>query len=420
MLTTKLVRVRRKGKNLVPLYIRDKHVRSAQDLAQTILDVFEGCVGKTLAELDEELRTLVDAERDRIRVAGFIKLVKDTCEIESSCELAPETLRETLFLRAAQRRRNLGLRDIFERDRVLAEVASELGMDPAVAESSLFADLPAAQVVQRYRPISPLALVQRYNLALAQGILLHATRVEIHLKPSPATKYRAIYRAIKFRRLMHEVRGNPASGYTLILDGPMSLFEATRRYGLQLALFLPTLVACDGWSLRADVSWGSSNDKMLFELSEDDSLVSTVKDAPAELEELEHLDRSFAKVGGPWKLRREATIFNLKGKGLFVPDMVFEHELTKERVYLEAFGYWSRASVFQRVELLEQGFSNRVILAVSRRLRVSDEVASDEFPGKILVYTQNIPASAVRRILDETSDSDTKSPVKHADSPGAS
>ena len=29
---------------------------------------------------------------------------------------------------------------------------------------------------------------------------------------------------------------------TLNLDGPMSLFSATQKYGLQLALFLPTLL----------------------------------------------------------------------------------------------------------------------------------------------------------------------------------
>ena len=35
-----------------------------------------------------------------------------------------------------------------------------------------------------------------------------------------------------------------ADGYTLQIDGPLSLFSATNKYGLQMALFLPSLLAC--------------------------------------------------------------------------------------------------------------------------------------------------------------------------------
>jgi hypothetical protein len=44
------------------------------------------------------------------------------------------------------------------------------------------------------------------------------------------------------------------------------------------------------------------------------------------------------------------------------------------RVYLEVMGYWSRAAVWKRVELVQAGLAERVLFAVSSRLSVSEEV----------------------------------------------
>ena len=45
--------------------------------------------------------------------------------------------------------------------------------------------------------------------------------------------------------------------YQLHLDGPMSLFTATQKYGLQLAFFLPALLHCHDFELKADLRWGA-------------------------------------------------------------------------------------------------------------------------------------------------------------------
>ncbi|MCU0694520.1 MAG: DUF790 family protein, partial [Polyangiaceae bacterium] len=230
---------------------------------------------------------------------------------------------------------------------------------------------------------------------------LRATRVDITLAPTTAPRMRRVFRAIKFRRLMVRVCGDAHAGYHLALDGPMSLFEATQRYGVQLAMFLPVLVAGDGWQLRASVRWGRDREQTVFELSDTDGLISHLEDHATELEEIDGLVRAFGRVGGGWRVRREARVFELKGQGVFVPDLVFSHNETGARVYLEAFGYWSREAVFDRVAMLDKAFPDRFILAVSRKLRVSADIADDNFPGAILVYTGAISASAVKRLLEE-------------------
>ena len=62
-----------------------------------------------------------------------------------------------------------------------------------------------------------------------------------------------------------------------------------------------------------------------------------------------------------------------------------------EKVYLEAFGFWSRAAVWRRIELLQKGFPARVILAVNSQLRVSEEVLGEDDAGESL-RLQNEPS----------------------------
>ncbi|MBI5535326.1 MAG: DUF790 family protein [Deltaproteobacteria bacterium] len=400
MLTADLVKVRRRTGLLHPVWLKDRAAEQCLPLAEALVEAFSQAVGMTMAQLDQGVAALIDDTTDRVRAAGLVKLLKDRCEVDEADAAQAEAARSLVFLAAAQHRRQLGLLDSLDRDAVIARCAEQSGTTAEQLEATLFSDLPAAQIIRVFKPISAIGLIQRYNLALAQGVLLRATRVEVTLPPAPAARFREIFRMIKFCRLMHQVTGSAEQGYSLTLDGPMSLFESTHRYGVQLAMLLPTIVAGEGWSLRAAVVWGRERQRLRFELSSRDGLVST-RDAAGELEEVVSLQRTFSRLESDWTARQEATVFDIQGKGVFVPDLVFEHKTTGARVYLEVFGYWSREAVFKRLELLDLDFPGKVILAVSRKLRVSEQAADDTFPGRILVYSQSISAHGVKQALGE-------------------
>jgi hypothetical protein len=78
-----------------------------------------------------------------------------------------------------------------------------------------------------------------------------------------------------------------------------------------------------------------------------------------------------------------------------VPDLVFRSAETGEEVFLEAFGFWSRSAVWQRVELVRKGFPARILLVVSKQLRVSEEVLGEEEAGEIYVYKSAMSPRAV-------------------------
>ena len=63
-------------------------------------------------------------------------------------------------------------------------------------------------------------------------------------------------------------------GYVFHIDGPLSLFSATTKYGLQVALFLPALLHCQDFRLEAEVRWGPRREPRSFLLDSRDGLVS--------------------------------------------------------------------------------------------------------------------------------------------------
>jgi hypothetical protein len=395
LLTTDLLRVRRRGDAIAPRYLRGADATRARALAERFLGIFSEHLGASREELDAALSQVEVPAKDRLVALGLRKLLEDRSEFQVVSALDPETVRREVFLASAAAHRALELRAEFDRAAVLAEVASRLSTTAAELDKALYADLRGSEILARFDPIAAAALLVRYDVALAQGILLRATRVAAHVRKQSAARYRVLFRAMRFHGLLHVVRGAPDTGYVIELDGPFSLFDAVQRYGLKLALFLPHLLACDSFELRAQVLWGKTKDPLVFDLSSADGLQVTAPDLPSTSPDLEGFVAAFDKLGSEWSVEHNERIFALPGEVACVPDLVFCHRDSKELVYLEAFGFWSRDAVWKRVELLRKGFPARVLLAVGKQLRVSEEVLDEDASGEIYVYRSTISPRAV-------------------------
>jgi predicted nuclease of restriction endonuclease-like RecB superfamily len=230
-------------------------------------------------------------------------------------------------------------------------------------------------------------------------VLLRAVRVTADVRCASAGTLRALFRRLKFLRLLHTIAKTEA-GHRIVIDGPFSLFESAVKYGLQLALVLPALEQCDAWRLEADVRWGKDRTPLLFRLSGGAGAHVEVPSLP---DEVQTLVRTFTSLGTAWRVSANSEILELPGIGLSIPDLVFERPYygpARDRVFLEVMGYWSRAAVWKRVELVQAGLPERILFAVSSRLRVSEDVLDDELPGALYVYKQAMNARAVAERIE--------------------
>jgi uncharacterized protein len=368
-------------------------------------------IGAARDDLDAALDAAAVTARDRVAALGLRKVLEDRAEFETAEGIDPEALRRELFADAALAHKSLELRAEFDRDAVLAAAAARLSMTVEALEKGLYADLRGSEILQSFRPLPESAVIERYNLGLAQAILLRATRVTVRLEGEEAARYRDIFRAARFHQLLHTVHGDPTSGYTIELDGPFSLFDAVQRYGMRLALFLPSVLACASFQLQADVLWGKERQKLSFAIDPTHGLtVASAREPAGVAPDLELFCEAFRRLDSAWSVTANERIFALPGEVVCVPDLVFTSRETGEEVFFEAFGFWSRAAVWKRVELLRKGFPARILLVVGKQLRVSEEVLSDEDAGEIYVYKRTISPREVLERLDRPAQKAAKDP----------
>src|SRR5205823_1417903 len=181
MLTGKLVRVRHARNKLVPLYL-DPANEGWLALAEQLLFVYRSAPGRTRGEIAEELAPLVGEGPQALLHQGLAKLLEDRCEFEVAADHPPDEIREAAF-RAAVRHRSEAARTRtpFDRAAVLADVGGELNLAPEQIEQGLFADLKDEQRVLKFADCTPELLLHRYNVALAQAILLRCTAMEVRI-----------------------------------------------------------------------------------------------------------------------------------------------------------------------------------------------------------------------------------------------
>ena len=413
MLTADHVRARRRGHELQLSKLSSADEAQALDFGSRLLVIFERAINKKRVELDEELNDLVIPPRLIKVVEGLKKLLFDRSSFESLEEINPLELRALVFKTASALRAQLSDSQRFDRNAALIAAAAQLDLDIYKLDDVLFSDLKGEQRLIRFEKLHPQRLLEEYKLAQEQAVLLRASELTVRVSCQDPATYRYLFRQLKFRRLLFEItplnaQAAQAAGaheeYEIKISGPHNLFRASTKYGLQLALVLPALRVCDRWRLSAQVHWGKERTPLDFFLDHASSASTPRQDVNSEVElpsEVETLLNQLKKNKSEWRGRRSSKIIQLPGVGLCVPDLVFSHPERRERVYFEVMGYWSRASVWSRIELVEAGITERVIFAVSSRLRVSERALDDDLPAALLVYKGAILVNRLIDLLDQ-------------------
>lgn len=403
MLTSDLVLARLYRGQVKPRYVDGRDAELLQ-LAAQLIAIFADHAGRSRESLDQELKELLGSGTDFLLHRALAKLLTDRCEFETASDIEPEALRHTLFSVAAEHyRREMaeGTAFSFQRPSVISQAAEALGLDSAAVEAGLYADLKGEQVLTGWKPCRAEWLLDRYNVALAQGVLLRATEMVLRIEESSITRQRELFRRIKFFRLLHRLKSDGRGGWVVHLDGPLSVFKSSGKYGIQMANFLPTLLHFDAWSLEAQVAWGKKRRKAKFKLDSSEGLrpISAPLKGQWQPEELTWFPQQFAKLESQWQVSSEADIVTLGGQSVLVPDFVFEHA-DGFRVVMEVMGFWRRGSLERRLEELRRLGPKQLILAVSKQLLTEDDDLED-LPDEVFLFRQMPVARKVHAFLEK-------------------
>lgn len=346
-----------------------------------------------LADLDD----LCAERRDHRMVRGMAHLARARCTLESIAEVDPVTLRDRVFRLAATRGPlalapgPLGHPCASD---VLHEIGAELGLAPDQVSDALFADHEHERRVVASRVPDAPWLVARYNVALVQALLLRATEVVVTLDEQRAPRLRQLFRWVKFHQLLHRAR-REGNKLVVRLDGPMSLFRGSTRYGQHLARFFPALVLQQApWILKATVLWTRARHRKDLVISSEDGLKSHYSDTGAyRTRAQEHLLAAFEGEAGAWRLLEGQHPLQLGPSDLVFPDFTLTDGA--RLAHLEVWGHWRPEALERRLEALDRYGPGNLLVAVPRKL-ASGRSASIPEHAQLVVFSELL---SVRKVL---------------------
>ena len=354
-----------------------------------------------LSGLEEELGPRLDARRGFKIVRALAKLLEELATWEAPTEADPYTVRTRVFELAAALPEppaaEPGLLEAPTRDDVLLRVASETGLEDVAG--LMYADRQGAQLLAAFEEPSPEGLIERYNVAQIQGVLYAAREIVVDL--DRGADARLVFHYVKKMGLIYRLEPTPR-GYRLHLDGPLSIFGGTRKYGLRLAKFLPGLLLTSPWRLSATVEWKGRD--ALLELDSEKVDLKSHYLGPKDAHEGDDVREAFvrawerAKDTAGWRLETGSGVLPIPElKTALVPDFTLK-SAAGETAHLEVLGFWSARNLIERAALLREakGRGHRVLVAASGKLGASPEALSEAVEGGVIPFKERL---AVKDVL---------------------
>ena len=422
MLPLQLLRTRitDKGTNIVPRFCTADD--SVLQLAAKIIKEFEeSWKNKEKKLFLTERIALLESEYNDYKLArGFYTLLERRCiftkinEIKTESKAIasnidvnnnnlhdPVNIRKELFEESSKR--GFALTE-FGRREIIDTVASRINVHSNDLIDVMWSDLEENLVLEWFDAISPEQLLAWYNLSLMQTLLFNCTKLEFSV--TGGSNWKRILRDIKRLGLMYnlqyialeeekrsihvdeidydnrdikfinasntDTKNNPI--IICSLDGPLSIFKLTDRYGTSIAKILPSIISSDTWSLKAwIVRKTMSLGKKIYEFKisnkdtpplsrepyynkEKDKERKRILYTAKESSQLIYFDSGveekfstrFEQSATGWKLIREPDPLILSNGKALIPDFAFEKYGT--RIYLEIVGFWTKEYLEKKIQ----------------------------------------------------------------------
>ena len=251
MLSKEHLRYGLKGSDCVPYFL--KSTAHWETLAQDLLTVSLQSRGQSYEELQEQwLACEAASGRYRKAAKGLRSMIESKVELEQVDEAVLASARK----------------DAWQAQVSLLRQAPSLPPFPEQSQN-LYADLEPRRKVVAVPLWSPSQLLQRYNLALLQGIMLHAERIKCELQGASPRALRYFWRYLKFFGLLVRVEhidaGKSAHFY---IEGPLLEQGASQRYRMRMAAIVGVMPNFDQWKLRADICIDQQRSHLVIDQSE--------------------------------------------------------------------------------------------------------------------------------------------------------
>jgi hypothetical protein len=395
MLPLPLLRVRTRKGSINPLFCSDNELELANKLIQEFEIVLKKKEKRGLLVTRTES---LESKHDFKLVRGLCTLLERRCMFKSTSSLDSVFVRRAVFEEAS--RRGFALSD-FERSDIINSIAAKIGASASDVEEAMWSDFEENMVLEQFDSMAANELLAWYNLSLMQTLLFNCTKFEFYVQGG--INWKRVLRDVKRFGLMYYLHQNEKNELTCSLDGPLSLFKLTDRYGTSIAKLLPSVVSSEKWYVKAWIVRKTMSGKKVLEFEMSDADVPSMGLSSPYIKQNESegiydssIEEKFAgkfeQFTNNWKLVREPDPIIADGKAL-IPDFMFEKY--NRKVYLEIVGFWTKEYLERKLQKLiaSNGKSIDMLIAVNEELACAK---MSSFPKeKVIFYKNEVPIKPV-------------------------
>ncbi|MEO1235122.1 MAG: DUF790 family protein [Myxococcota bacterium] len=373
----------------------DRADKALQPLAEAMVGLAEEAPGRPKREIDEALSALALGAKKPKVARGLVKLLTDRLEVAEPDEAVAEK-RNRAFEASMSVLRSVSPE--MSAENFAETVAAEVGVPLDKLREDLHADLPEARPILAFDALDAAALLDRYDLALAQGLVLHARAITLDLPPLGRPEVRRVLRFMRFCRLVATAdRARLGDELRLTVDGPAALFEGAKSYGLQLASFLTVVPTLPKWRLEAEVRLPRRAPATL-ELTDADPLTGRFAGGAGHVpDELRAAAEGLSAPG--WTVDLAPSPRTSGATGVRVPDFALVAD-DGRRLEIELFHRFHRGALHRRLDELEEHPEPELRLGIDRSLVKDPSLAArcDDHP-QVFLFRGFPTQRALKKIL---------------------
>lgn len=408
MLTKDLLCFRTKSGKIQPKFI-DTTAPKFLKIAFELTELFSGSVGEERGTLENRSKQVLEGFTVGVMVGrGLEKLLIDRTEFDTESKTEVLELREKVFRNSSALMRKheySGLynsdcseKDILESYR--KALAGSIGITSENLSDQLYSDLPPFQKVIKFRKITGEALLHRYNCAQVQGLLLRSEKIKLKLPESSTASLRQLLKYVRFNKLLAKISFDhkKSKSIDMQIDGPLSMFLQTQKYGLNLANFFPAVLHQQEWEMDATVRI-HKNRTYILQLDQSCGIRSHLRQFLAYVpEEIEKLGLQLAKKLPDWTLSSSNDFVPLSGENMCFPDYLLKH-ISGKKVPLELFHNWHSAPLLNRLSQLDAQKEAPLLIGINRSLLKNKDVAnkleSSDYFSRFGFLFRDVPTTAM-------------------------
>ena len=414
MLTKELLCFRTNKGKILPKLIEPEAPKLLR-IANELVAAFSESVGEVRETLEWRTKQVLDRYPLNALVGrGLEKLLLDRPEFDTEAKMELTKLREKIFSSSAAllsgkeeiRLRGFKMGVDVDLESYQREVARSMGITAEELSRQLYKDLPPFQQVLHFRGMTATGLLHRYNCAQIQGLLLRCESLTVYMPESGTAKLRQLLKYLRFNKLLAKITYDQTRKKTILLeiDGPLSLFVQTQKYGINLANFFPAILHQPKWGLDAEVRI-RKNQVHSLHLDQSCGIRSHYRQFLAYIpEEIQLFSQQLAKQIPGWEFTSSPEFVTLTGESLCFPDYLLTHYSGK-KVALELFHTWHAVPLRSRLDQLDAQNESPLLIGINRGLlnnvQLAEQVEASVYFSHYGFFFREVPTAAkLRPLLD--------------------